>query len=304
MKISILGLNSDSVFFLKRSSFMKKDHDLSFHAFDDRKIQNTFKKEFSNIQTPWNLSDVLKECDLLLNCSGLKNLPNSITILEDNKIDCPIIDFSTNKKYSIKLFNNSTLPQNNIIHAMSPGRVNIDLYKELINLPIILNNSVNSELDSVVNLFLKRLKISLKFMDEIEHDEVLRSNYYLPNLLLVSLSIMMEQKSKIISNNLNSELISNIRSLVNVNINNDLTNDHIDAELDESLNEFNKELKKFFVDHNKLDNSYFINSKQTAKILDPDSSIPKSKDTIMSLFFGTRFTKLLSGWSKIDKSND
>ena len=115
---------------------------------------------------------------------------------------------------------------------------------------------------------------------------------------------MMEQKSKIISNNLNSELISNIRSLVNVNINNDLTNDHIDAELDASLNEFNKEMKKNFADHNKLDNSYFINSKQTAKILDPDSSIPKSKDTIMSLFFGTRFTKLLSGWSKIDKSND
>ena len=304
MKISIIGLNSDSIFFLNRASLLKKDSDLSFYAFDDRKIQNDHKKKFSNLKTPWNLSDVLDKCELLLNCSGLKNLPNTISILEDNKIHCPIIDFSTNKKYSINLFNSSSLSRNNIIHAMSPGKVNIDFKKEIINLPIILNNNINSKLDNVVNSFKNKLKISFKFMDEIEHDEVLRSNYYLPNLLLLSLSNMMQQKSKIISNNLNSELISDIRSLVNVSINNDLTNDHTDSALSQSLEEFNKEMKEIFADHNKLDNSYLINSKQTAKILNPDSSIPKSRDTIMSLFFGARFTKLLSGWSKIDKSND
>ena len=40
MKISILGLNDDAAFFLKRSSILNKNKQLDFFAFDDRKIQN------------------------------------------------------------------------------------------------------------------------------------------------------------------------------------------------------------------------------------------------------------------------
>ncbi len=304
MKISILGLNDDATFFLKRSDILKKNSQLDFFAFDDRKKQNYFKKKFPNLKAPWNLNEVFESSELLLNFSDLKSLPDSLAIIQDNKLDCPIIDFSPNKKYSIKLFNDSSLSQNNIVHAMSPGRVGINNNQEIINLPVVLNNNVRSDFNEQTNLFFKRLKITFKFMDEIEHDEVLRSNYYLPNILLFSLAKIMDQKSKIISNTLGTEFIENIRTLVNVNIDDDLIQNYIYDDLNELINSLNYEMKEIFTNTNKLDDSYFINSKKAANILDPNASIPKSKDTIMSLFFGTRFTKLVSGWSKIDKSND
>ena len=114
----------------------------------------------------------------------------------------------------------------------------------------------------------------------------------------------MNQKSKIISNTLGTEFIDNIRALVNVNIDGDLIEDYIYDDLSELINSLNNEMKEIFTDTDKLNDSYFINSKKVANILDPNTSLPKSKDTMMSLFFGTRFTKLVSGWSKIDKSND
>ena len=98
MKISILGLNDDAAFFLKRSSILNKNKQLDFFAFDDRKIQNKFKKDFPNLSAPWNLNDVLESSEILLNFSALKSLPSSISIIEENKLNCPIIDFSPIKK--------------------------------------------------------------------------------------------------------------------------------------------------------------------------------------------------------------
>ena len=304
MNISILGLNDDAAFFLERSSILGKNNQLEFFAFDDRKKQNYFKKEFPNLKAPWSLNEVLESSELLLNFSDLKSLPDSLAIIKDNNQRCPIIDFSPNKKYSIKLFNDSALSQNNIVHAMSPGRVGINNNQEIIKLPVVLNNNIKSDFNEPTNLFFKKLKITFKFMDEIEHDEVLRSNYYLPNILLFSLAKIMNQKSKIISNTLGTEFIDNIRALVNVNIDGDLIEDYIYDDLSELINSLNNEMKEIFTDTDKLNDSYFINSKKVANILDPNTSLPKSKDTMMSLFFGTRFTKLVSGWSKIDKSND
>ena len=304
MKISILGLNDDATFFLERSNLLRKNNQLEFFAFDDRKKQNHFKKKFPNLKAPWNLNEVFESSELLLNFSDLKGLPESLSIIQDNKINHPIIDFSPNKKYSIKLFNDSSISQNNIVHAMSPGRVGITNNQEIVKLPVVLNSHIHSDFNEQTNLFLKKLKIELKFMDEIEHDEVLRSNYYLPNILLFSLAKIMDQKSKIISNVLSAEFIKNIRELVNVNIDGDLVEGYIYDDLHELINSLNNEMKEIFSDTNKLDDSYFINSKKVANILDPNTSVPKSKDTMMSLFFGTRFTKLVSGWSKIDKSND
>ena len=304
MKISILGLNDDAAFFLKRSSILNKNKQLDFFAFDDRKIQNKFKKDFPNLSAPWNLNDVLESSEILLNFSALKSLPSSISIIEENKLNCPIIDFSPIKKYSIKIFNQSSLSNKNIIHAMSPGRVEFSNNQEIIKLPIVLNNNIQTDFNEKTNLFFKRLKISLKFMDEIEHDEILRSNYYLPNILFFLLAKKMNEKSKIISNTLGTELLNNMRDLVNVNINDDLLKDYVYDDLNGLMNLFNQEMKEIFVENNKLDNSYLLNSKQAANLLDPNISVPKSKDTIMSLFFGTRFTRLVSGWSKIDKSND
>ncbi len=304
MNISILGLNDDAAFFLERSSILGKNNQLEFFAFDDRKKQNNFKKKFSNLKAPWNLNEVFESSELLLNFSDLKSLPESLSIIQDNRINLPIIDFSPNKKYSIKLFNDSPIAQNNIVHAMSPGRVGIKNDQETVKLPVVLNSNIHSDFNEQINLFFKKLKIELKFMDEIEHDEVLRSNYYLPNILLFSLANIMDQKSKIISNDLSAEFIKNIRELVNVNIDGDLVEDYIYGDLHELINSLNNEMKEIFSDSNKLNDSYFINSKKVADILDPNTAVPKSKDTIMSLFFGTRFTKLVSGWSKIDKSND
>ena len=86
MKISILGLNDDAAFFLKRSNILNKNKQLDFFAFDDRKIQNKFKKDFPNLSAPWNLNDVLESSEILLNFSTLKNLPSSISIIEENKL--------------------------------------------------------------------------------------------------------------------------------------------------------------------------------------------------------------------------
>ena len=61
-----------------------------------------------------DLNDVLESSEILLNFSALKSLPSSISIIEENKLNCPIIDFSPIKKYSIKIFNQSSLSNKNL----------------------------------------------------------------------------------------------------------------------------------------------------------------------------------------------
>ena len=73
-------------------------------------------------------------------------------------------------------------------------------------------------------------------MDEIEHDEILRSNYYLPNILFFLLAKKMDENSKIISNTLGSELLNKMRDLVNVNINDDLLKDYVYDDLNGLMN--------------------------------------------------------------------
>ena len=142
---------------------------------------------------------------------------------------------------------------------MSPGRVEFSNNQEIIKLPIVLNNNIQTDFNEKTKFFFKRLKITLKFMDEIEHDEILRSNYYLPNILFFLLAKKMDEKSKIISNTLGSELLNNMRDLVNVNINDDLLKDYVYDDLNGLMNLFNQEMKDIFVEINKSFISININ---------------------------------------------
>ena len=303
MKIAILGLNADALFFIERANFLKIK-DLNFFAFDERKKQNSYKKKYSNLLTPWSINDVFSNSDIVLNCSYLSSLDLALQIFTDNKVKSPIIDFSPNKQFSINNFKKYKLLNNNVIHSMSPGRMNFNFRQENIKLPVVLDSQIKAGLNEPINQLFNKLNIAIKFLDILEHDEILKSNYYLPNLLLFSLSKLMNEKSKILSNNLNNQYILNISELINIDVKDDLVENYFNKDLNSLSLEVNMMMNNVFANKKVLDDPIFMNSKQIANHLDPNSAIPKSRDTIMSLFFGTRFTRLVSGWSKIDKPDD
>ena len=66
MKISVIGSSKDTEFFILRSLYLKRD-DFNFSVFDSRESQIRLKKTYSNVETPWNIEDVIKGADILIN---------------------------------------------------------------------------------------------------------------------------------------------------------------------------------------------------------------------------------------------
>ena len=66
MKISVIGSSKDTEFFILRSLNLKKD-DFIFSIFDSRESQNKLRKTYSNVETPWNIEDVINGADILIN---------------------------------------------------------------------------------------------------------------------------------------------------------------------------------------------------------------------------------------------
>ena len=73
MKISVIGSSKDTEFFILRSLHLKKE-DFNFSIFDSRESQNRLRKTYSNVETPWNIEDVINGADILINGYSIKNL--------------------------------------------------------------------------------------------------------------------------------------------------------------------------------------------------------------------------------------
>ena len=64
MKVSVIGSSQDTVFFIKRSEFLKKD--ITFSIFDSKEVQDSLKKSYKSVEVPWSINDVLKDSNLIL----------------------------------------------------------------------------------------------------------------------------------------------------------------------------------------------------------------------------------------------
>ena len=65
-----------------------------FSIFDSKEIQDNLKKLYDSVETPWNISDVLKDSSLILNGCSIKNSMEFFEIIKNNKSNLPIIDLS------------------------------------------------------------------------------------------------------------------------------------------------------------------------------------------------------------------
>ena len=290
MKISVIGSNKDTEFFILRSLHLKK-HEIKFSIFDSRENQNKLRKQFNNVETPWNIEDVLKGSDIIINAYPIKNNNNFFEIIKNNKSSLPIIDMSVSKEISLKCYDKEDIT-NTVLHIMPPGKMNFDYKKDLLRLPVVINNKSNLNENNNVDKFFKNLKLNFKFIDIEEIDSLLLSQYIVPNLYLLFLINNMQKKSKILSNNFNQNYLLEFSKLIDYeiveNINNDIFN-KININ-DNYFDDFIENLKK----NNFVLDSDNFSSFDSQEVL----SIPKSKDTLMSLFFGEKFSRVMSSWGK------
>ena len=288
MKVSIIGSSQDAIFFIKRSEFLKKD--IKFSIFDSKEIQDNLKKTYNSVEIPWNISDVLKDSDLILNGCSLKKNIEFFEIVKNNNSNLPIIDLSLLKSKSIQDYKDINL-SNIVLHAMPVGKMNIDPKKENVRIPVILNNQLKSIKNDNFESFFNLLKLKLRFIDIDEHDSLIISNYVLTNLYLLYLLDEMENKSSILSSNFNMEYIREFTNIIDDEIL-DNFDDYVFSKItsEDNFRTFIENIKK---NDFKLPNDKF-DSLSEQNLL----SIPKSKDTLLSLFFGEKFSKTISNWGK------
>ena len=288
MKVSIIGSSQDAIFFIKRSEFLKKD--IKFSIFDSKEIQDNLKKTYNSVEIPWNISDVLKDSDLILNGCSLKKNIEFFEIVKNNNSNLPIIDLSLLKSKSIQDYKDINL-SNIVLHAMPVGKMNIDPKKENVRIPVILNNQLKSIKNDNFESFFNLLKLKLRFIDIDEHDSLIISNYVLTNLYLLYLLDEMENKSSILSSNFNMEYIREFTNIIDDEIL-DNFDDYVFSKLtsEDNFRTFIENIKR---NDFKLPNDKF-DSLSEQNLL----SIPKSKDTFLSLFFGEKFSKTISNWGK------
>ena len=174
---------------------------------------------------------------------------------------------------------------------MPVGKMNIDSKKENIRVPVILNNQLKTIKDDSIESFFNLLKLKLRFIDIDEHDSLIISNYVLTNLYLLHLLEDMENKSSILSSNFNMNYINEFSNIIDDEIL-DNFDDFVFSKITEHDN-FQKFIEKIKRNGFKLPNSK-AKSFSEQDIL----SIPKSKDTLLSLFFGEKFSKTISNWGK------
>ena len=288
MKVSIIGSSQDAIFFIKRSEFLKKD--IKFSIFDSKEIQDNLKKTYNSVEIPWNISDVLKDSDLILNGFSLKKNIEFFEIVKNNNSNLPIIDLSLLKSKSIQDYKDINL-SNIVLHAMPVGKMNIDPKKENVRIPVILNNQLKSIKNDNFESFFNLLKLKLRFIDIDEHDSLIISNYVLTNLYLLYLLDEMENKSSILSSNFNMEYIREFTNIIDDEIL-DNFDDYVFSKItsEDNFRTFIENIKR---NDFKLPNDKF-DSLSEQNLL----SIPKSKDTLLSLFFGEKFSKTISNWGK------
>tara|TARA_B100000614_G_scaffold259253_1_gene283423 strand:- start:121 stop:1014 length:894 start_codon:yes stop_codon:yes gene_type:complete len=288
MKVSIIGSSQDAIFFIKRSEFLKKD--IKFSIFDSKEIQDNLKKTYNSVEIPWNISDVLKDSDLILNGCSLKKNIEFFEIVKNNNSNLPIIDLSLLKSKSIQDYKDIDL-SNIVLHAMPVGKMNIDPKKENVRIPVILNNQLKSIKNDNFESFFNLLKLKLRFIDIDEHDSLIISNYVLTNLYLLYLLDEMENKSSILSSNFNMEYIREFTNIIDDEIL-DNFDDYVFSKItsEDNFRTFIENIKR---NDFKLPNDKF-DSLSEQNLL----SIPKSKDTLLSLFFGEKFSKTISNWGK------
>ena len=130
MKISVIGSSKDTEFFILRSLHLKKE-DFNFSIFDSRESQNRLRKTYSNVETPWNIEDVINGADILINGYSIKNTDNFFEIIKNNNINLPIIDMSVFKEESLKSFASNQI-SNSVLHIMPPGKMNFDYKKDIL----------------------------------------------------------------------------------------------------------------------------------------------------------------------------
>ena len=290
MKISVIGSSKDTEFFILRSLHLKKD-DFIFSIFDSRESQNRLRKAYNNVETPWNIEDVINGADILINGYSFKNIDNFFEIIKNNNINLPIIDMSVFKEESLKSFASNQI-SNSVLHIMPPGKMNFDYKKDILRLPVVLNNKLNVDRNKNIDNFLKKLKLNFKFIDIEEIDSLVLSQYIIPNLYLLFLKNNMQIKSNIISNNFNQDYLLEFSKLIDYDI---VENININI-----LNKMNTNETEFidFIENLK-NNNFVLNDDEFSSASSQEVlNIPKSKDTLLSLFFGEKFSKVMSSWGK------
>ena len=288
LKISIIGSSQDTIFFIERSKFLGKN--ILFSIFDSKEIQDNLKKSYDSVETPWNISDVLKDSSLILNGCSIKNSMEFFEIIKNNKSNLPIIDLSLFKSRSIQNYKENNI-SNIVLHSMPVGKLNIDPQRESVRIPVILNNKLNTIKDDNLESFFKLLKLNLRFIDIDEHDSLIVSNYVLTNLYLLYLLDNMKNKSSILSNNFNQNYINKFSNIIDSEILDNL-DDYVFSKITSDSN-----FKMFIEKINK--NDFKLSIDEIRSFSDQSLlSIPKSKDTLLSLFFGEKFSKTISNWGK------
>ena len=247
LKISIIGSSQDTIFFIERSKFLGKN--ILFSVFDSKEIQDNLKKSYDSVETPWNISDVLKDSSLILNGCSIKNSMEFFEIIKNNNSNLPIIDLSLFKSRSIQNYNENNI-SNIVLHSMPVGKLNIDPQRESVRIPVILNNKLNTIRDDNLESFFKLLKLNLRFIDIDEHDSLIVSNYVLTNLYLLYLLDNMKNKSSILSNNFNQNYINKFSNIIDSEILDNL-DDYVFSKIaaDSNFKMFIEKIKKMTLNY-------------------------------------------------------
>lgn len=302
MKISIIGINKDTTFILERLAFLRI-RDIHVSIYSERRNNKYIKNIFPSADLPWSLSDVLADSDLIFHGSSISTLKSSISSISNlAPHEVPIIDFSANKSVSIPIFNSNFKYKSNVLHMIPVGKLNFKNINSVTAIPLVSNPELDPNVLSAAESIFKKFKIKFKFVDLIEHDSLVISNYYLPNLLLATNSKILLDKSKSILNNINSPFIINIDEIIDTSVYNDLFNDKdFINQIDNSLKSISSDIKDDIIHDTTPINPIFSSTKN---INSNNQIIPNSRDTIMSFFFGSKFTQYISGWNKIKDKND
>ena len=101
----------------------------------------------------------------------------------------------------------------------------------------------------------------------------------------------MQIKSKIISNNFNQDYLLEFSKLIDYDIVENI-NINILNKMNTNETEFNDFIENLKNNNFVLDDEFSSASSQDVL------NIPKSKDTLLSLFFGEKFSKVMSSWGK------
>ena len=122
-------------------------------------------------------------------------------------------------------------------------------------------------------------------------DSLIISNYVFTNLYLLYLLDNMKNKSSILSNNFNQNYINKFSNIIDSEILDNL-DDYVFSKItsDSNFKMFIEKIKK---------NDFKLSIDEIRSFSDQSLlSIPKSKDTLLSLFFGEKFSKTISNWGK------